>query len=351
MANEDDSRQSVSAMVALRSIAETCVRVLLALAFTVLALQCVAQDSPSTPPSSPPTPPTASQSAVESKVAHQALVLTIPGGSRLALVLTSPVASKTVHRGDTIYAQTIAPVTVDSAVAIPAGSFVQGVVEKLRRDGNRAEIQLQSVSVILPGGYVAQVAGPLQVESDEGTAWRVATKGGVIGTIAAPALGAAGGALIGHSFNSSSGTTLNGLTINPSRLQSTAIGSMAGLGAGAAVGLVLLMRTRQFYVEAGSPMQMTLPQSLTLEQDKIGDMTGPGQSQPLVTPVVRRPVGPVFNPSVPDSSTSHTCHTPDTPGTPPTVIPGTPPIGDSPGTPDIVIPGTPAIPGSPYPCD
>jgi hypothetical protein len=266
-------------------------------------------------------------------------------------VLTSPVASKTVHRGDTIYAQTIAPVTVDAAVAIPAGSFVQGVVEKLKRNGNRAEIHLQSVSVILPGGYVAQVAGPLQVESDEGTAWRVATKGGVVGAIAAPAVGAAGGALIGHSFNSSSGTTVNGLTINPSRLQSTAIGSMAGLGAGAAVGLVLLTRTRQFYVDAGSPMQMTLPQALTLEQDKIGDMTGPGQSQPLVTPVVRRPVGPVFNPSVPGSSTSHTCYTPETPGTPPTVIPGTPAIGDSPGTPDIVIPGTPAIPGSPYPCD
>jgi len=44
------------------------------------------------------------------------------------------------------------------------------------------------------------------------------------------------------------------------------------------------------------------------------------------------------------------CYTPGMPGTPPTVIPGTPPIGDSPGTPATVIPGTPAIPGTPYPC-
>lgn len=343
MANEDDSRQSVSAMVASRSTAETCTRVLLALAFTLVASQCIAQESSSAPRSS-----SASQSSSESRPATDASAsaVTIPSGSRLALVLTSPVASKTVHRGDTIYAQTIAPMTVDSAVAIPAGSFVQGVVEKLRRNGNRAEMEIRTASVILPGGYVAQVDGPLKIESDEGTAWRVPTKGGIAGAIAAPAIGAAGGALIGHSFNSSSGTTINGMTINPSRLQSTALGTMAGLGTGGVVGLLLLAHGRQFYVEAGSPMQMALPRPLTIERDKISEVSGPGQAQPIVTPVVTRPQFPVMN-----TSPSHTCYTPETPGTPPTVIPGTPPIGDSPGTPDIVIPGTPAIPGSPYPCD
>ena len=45
-----------------------------------------------------------------------------------------------------------------------------------------------------------------------------------------------------------------------------------------------------------------------------------------------------------------TCYTPGAPGTPPTVIPGTPSIGDSPGTPNVMIAGTPAIPGTPYPC-
>jgi hypothetical protein len=39
-----------------------------------------------------------------------------------------------------------------------------------------------------------------------------------------------------------------GLTINPSRLQSTAVGGMVGLGAGSALGVYLLLRSRQFYV-------------------------------------------------------------------------------------------------------
>lgn len=201
--------------------------------------------------------------------------------------------------------------------------------------------------MIFPNGYVANVAGPMKIESDEGTAWRVPSKGGIAGAIIAPAVGATAGALIGHSANSSSGTTVNGLTINPSRLQSTAIGGMVGLAAGGAVGLALLLHSRQFYVVEGSPMEMTLPQPLLIAQEQVPDGDRQSQSQPpLVVPVARRP-----QPSLPTPSSTQTCYTPGTPGTPPTIIPGTPPVGDTPGTPDIVIPGTPSIPGMPYPCD
>jgi hypothetical protein len=288
----------------------------------------------------PTPPPPAGQSA-----RAPATNVVIPAGTRLALVLTSPVASKTVHRGDLVYAQMTAPVAVGNAVAIPAGTFVQGKVDKLTRNGSRAEMALQSVSVMFPDGYVADVAGPLNIETDEGTAWKVASKGGIIGAIAAPAIGGTTGALIGHAANSSSGTTVNGMTVNPSRLQSTAIGSIAGLAAGSAVGFVFLARSHQFFVDAGSPMQLTLPQPLTLAQAQIDDAVRQSQTQPSpITPVARRPP-----PSLPD--TTHMCYTPETPGTPPTVIPGTPPIGNSPGTPPTVIPGTPAIPGTPYPCN
>jgi hypothetical protein len=207
-----------------------------------------------------------------------------------------------------IYAQMTAPVAVANAVAIPAGSFVQGKVEKLARNGTRAEMLLQSVSVIFPAGYVANIAGPVAIESAEGTAWKVATKGGMSGALAAPLIGGAGGAVIGHAANGSRGTTVNGLTVNPDRLQSTAIGGITGFAAGAVIGLVLLSHSRQFYVEVGSPMEMALPQPLTLVDDEISDTLRKSLSPP-------------------------------------------PPIGDAPGTPDIVIPGTPSIPGTPYPCD
>lgn len=324
---------TISAMVAFaRSMGDTRARACTISSILLVAFSCSAQDKPAHAPEAS----NAAQAAASESV-------TVPAETKLVLVLTSPIASKSVHRGDMIYAQMTAPVAVDNTVAIPAGSFVQGKVEKLSRNGSRAEIVMQSVSVIFPDGYVSNIAGPLKIESDEGTAWRVPSKGGIIGMIAAPAIGGATGALIGHAANSSSGTTINGLTVNPDRLQSTAIGGMAGAAAGSIVGLILLAHSRQFYVEIGSPLETALPQPLTVAeaQDHASTMQAP-------LPVVRPPAPPSLPPA---PSPSQICYTPDTPGTPPTVIPGTPPIGDSPGTPDIVIPGTPATPGTPYPCN
>lgn len=311
------------------------------LSMLLIAVACMAQDQNQTPTT--PGPKVAPLAAAPPSN------VTIAAGTRLALVLTSPIMSKSVHRGDLVYAQMTAPVPVGNSVAIPAGTFVQGKVDKLTRNGSRAEMLLQSVSVMFPDGYVANVAGPLNIETDEGTAWKVATKGGIIGAIAAPAVGAAAGALIGHAANGSSGTTLNGMTFNPDRLQSTAIGSMAGLGAGGILGFFFLAHSRQFFVDVGSPMELTLPQPLTLAQAQLDDSIRQSQTPPPpIVPVARRPPAPP-----PDSSPTftHTCYTPDTPGTPPTIIRGTPPVGDSPGTPDTIIPGTPSIPGTPYPCN
>jgi hypothetical protein len=330
---------TISAMVALvRSMADPRARACAIASIMLVAFSCFAQDKPAHAPEASD----AAQAAASESV-------TIPAETRLALVLTSPIASKAVHRGDMIYAQMTAPVAVENTVAIPAGSFVQGKVEKLSRNGSRAEIVMQSVSLIFPDGYVSNITGPLKIESDEGTAWRVPSKGGLIGAIAAPAIGGATGALIGHAAKSSSGTTINGLTVNPDRLQSTAIGGIAGLAAGGVVGLVLLTHSRQFYVEVGSPLETALPGPLTIAEvhssEATHSLTTPA---PPIAPVARRPA-PAATP--PEPSPSHICYRPDTPGTPPTVIPGTPPIGDSPGTPDIVIPGSPSIPGTPYPCD
>ena len=57
--------------------------------------------------------------------------ITIPAGTHLALALSHPVDSHIIHRGDEIFAQTTAPVIVSNQVVIPAGTFVQGKVEKL----------------------------------------------------------------------------------------------------------------------------------------------------------------------------------------------------------------------------
>ena len=346
MANLSPARHAVTSAVAFAPSTKFFHSGTTLLALLLLVAACLTQDQNQSPTPSPVQDPKTAQTTTPPSAETPSANIVIPAGTRLALVLTSPVASKTVHHGNTVYGQMTAPVVVGNAVAIPAGAFVQGKVNKLARNGTRAEMSLDSVSVVFPGGYVANVSGPLNLETDEGTAWKVATKGGLIGAIAAPAAGGAAGALIGHAASSSNGMTLNGLTINPDRMQSTAIGGIVGLGAGSALGLYFLLRSRQFYVDAGSPMELTLPQPLTLAQAQVDDAVRQSQAQPPpITPVAKRPLPPPV-----DTTPTHTCYTPGTPGTPPTVIPGKPPIGDSPGTPPTVIPGTPAVPGAPYPC-
>ena len=272
-------------------------------------------------------------------------MVTVPAGTKIALVLTSPISSKTVHRGDTIYAQITAPVPVGNEVVIPAGTFVQSKVDNLSRNGSRAEMLMQSAAVVFPDGYVANIAEPITVESDEGTAWLNPSDGAKVGAIAAPMAGLGLGALIGNAAHTTRSSSLGGMTITSSTPKGLAIGSIVGLAAGAAVALVLLSHSRQFFVDVGSPMEMTLPQPLTLAENQVAEAIRQVQAQPpTVVPVIPRPQPPPLTPT-----NTGTCYTPDTPGTPPIVIPGTPPIGNSPGTPDVVIPGTPAISGTPYP--
>ncbi|HZE26168.1 MAG TPA: hypothetical protein VE083_02220 [Terriglobales bacterium] len=119
-------------------------------------------------------------------------------GNQIRAGADKPVASRTTHRRDEIYAQTVAPIVVGDQVVVPSGTFVQGKLDRLARNGTRAEMLLQSASVIFPDGFVANAAGPVKVESEEGTAWRVAGGGNIAGAIAAPLAGLGLGTLIGH---------------------------------------------------------------------------------------------------------------------------------------------------------
>ncbi len=87
------------------------------LALSVLALFlagffCLAQDQSPVPQVSTPDP-----RAIEDN-------LLVPVGTRIALVLTHPIQSRYLHRGDDTYAQTTSPVTSGNQIVIPPGTFV-----------------------------------------------------------------------------------------------------------------------------------------------------------------------------------------------------------------------------------
>ena len=119
------------------------------LAIFVLAAPSGAQQPEPVPPNEQGSPQAPAQNPPpgESPV-------TLPGGMQFALVLTHPIDSKVTHRGDPVFAQITDPVLVGHQVVIPAGTFAQGKVEKLRRQASRAELWIESVSLAFPDGYV-----------------------------------------------------------------------------------------------------------------------------------------------------------------------------------------------------
>jgi hypothetical protein len=334
--NYDHCRRTVSAIAQLPILAASRAKQIIAIASILLiTTTSFAQDQ--TTSSAPPA-----DSAGVAPI--QAEFVTVPASTRLALVLTNPVSTNAMHRGDVVYAQTTAPVIVGDRTVIPAGIFVQGKIEKLTRNGSRAEMLMSSASAVFPNGYIVNVAGPLNVESDEGTAWRNPSTAARTGAIIAPIAGGGLGALIGSTVHTTQSTSLGGTTLTQSTPKGLAIGSMVGLAVGGAVSLAILLNSRRFFVDVGSPMEMTLPQPLTLSANRVADAVRQAQEHPVAAPTAApRPLPyPYYDRGI--------CFTPGTPGTPPTVIPGTPPIGDSPGTPATVIPGSPGTPGTPYPC-
>jgi hypothetical protein len=196
---------------------------------------------------------------------------------------------------------------------------------------------MQSLSVVFPNGYVASIKGPLSMETDEGTAWSNPSSAEKAGMFAAPFAGLGIGAAIGAAQHTTQSSTLGGTTLTASSPKGLAIGSLVGLAAGSAVSLVLLARSHHFYVEEGSPLELSLSQPVTLAQIQASnpdDTTASTPEAPGSLPKLPQPASVMHG----------TCYIPGRPGTPATYIPS---ADSSPGT---YIPGTPPTPPIPYPC-
>ena len=318
-------------------------------AVLLAALTCAAQDQASTGSDLPMQAP--------------GETVTLPAGTRFALVLTHPIQSRYIHRGDDIYAQVTSPVDSGNQMVVPPGTFVQGTVDRLEQKGGRAFLHLRFMAITFSDGYVAPVSGPITLNSNEGYAIKDPGNRRMMSTFLLPAAGAGLGALIGHSVGTSQDvmtTTLpsgcvgpppgclsSSMTIPGSKGKDTAMGAGIGAAAGMIASISVLFSSRHFYMDAGSPVEMTLERPMTLQQDDVAKAVQHSTQQVVVTqPVLARPIPP----PPPDMPADHgTCYTPGTPGTPPTVIPGTPGADGIPG-PLTVIPGTPPTAGTPYPC-
>jgi hypothetical protein len=189
----------------------------------------------------------------------QAQTITVPSGTKIPLRLTSPLNSRTARVGDSVRAETAFPVAVDTRVAIPAGAYVEGAIDKVTKSGAHAGFEMHFTRLILANGYTVPISGSststLTAELDvpEGT-------------------DAVGG---GMASSLQSSTT-------PTLTQPSMPGSKTGLFVGIAVAtaavaiisaVVLRGHGGGMYLDAGSSLEMVLASALPLDAAKLP--TGP----------------------------------------------------------------------------
>lgn len=85
-------------------------------------------------------------------------IIVVPQGTQIPATLASPITAKAAKPGRTVRAVTSFPVTVGSQIAIPVGTYFEGVIDKVtknRRSG--PTIEMHFTRIIFPNGYTVDV--------------------------------------------------------------------------------------------------------------------------------------------------------------------------------------------------
>jgi type IV secretion system protein VirB10 len=204
------------------------------------------------------------------------------------LELRSGINTKSAKPGDGVYLASTFPVTIGNRVMIPAGVYVQGIVDRVVRAGHvkgRSQLDMHFTSIIYPNGTVVEIPGIVNslpgaskqtVKDDgEGTVEQNPDKGRNAAETAKIAIPTGG--TVGSIAGIPSGHPL--------------AGGLAGIAAGvAAAGLVsLFTRGADVNIQKGTEVEMMLQRPLILEEENLTG-TSPGlrpsadQPKPLNKP-------------------------------------------------------------------
>jgi type IV secretion system protein VirB10 len=208
---------------------------------------------------------------------------TVPAGTKVLLQLRSAVNTKSAKAGDGVYLASTFPVVVGNRVLIPAGVYVQGVVDRVERAGRvkgRAQLEMHFTSMIFPNGTVVEIPGLVNSlpgaskqnvkDNGEGTIEQEGDKTRNLGKVAEVSIPAGG--TVGSIAGLGSGHPL--------------AGGLEGMAAGlAAAGIVsLFTRGADVNIESGSQVEMVLQRPLLLEEENL---TGAGA--PALVPSADQP--------------------------------------------------------------
>jgi type IV secretion system protein VirB10 len=205
----------------------------------------------------------------------------VPAETTIPLILDSTVNSRTAYVGQSIYCETIFPITVGNRMVIPVGSSIKGAVTQVIRPGRvkgRAQIGLRFDQLILPNGTTRSLRATLSgfgttgkedFNQKEGKIKGQGSKGKDAETIARTTVP---GAEIGTIVGAAKGSVGKGLGI--------------GAASGAAAGLIWVLATRgeEVVLPRGTNLELQLAVPVSFDRDEIGPPTRYDQG-----PVLPRP--------------------------------------------------------------
>ncbi len=188
----------------------------------------------------------------------------VPAGTKIPIALRQPISTKDAKQGDPVYAQTVFPIAIDGDMVIPAGTWVQGVVDSVKRAGRikgTAELQFHLTTLLYANGYSLDMAAAIdRVPGDASSHMKepdvvkhdsekgkdlerigdAASKGGQIGTIAGLSTGSVRG-----------------------------IGAFGLSGIAAGTLIALLARGSDVRFDAGTSVEIALNHAIGIEPDKV----------------------------------------------------------------------------------
>ena len=187
--------------------------------------------------------------------------LTIPAGTMVPLSLKQAISTKTAKDGDPVYAETAFPFVVNERVVIPAGTYIQGRIERAQRGGHvkgRAEVLIHFTSMIYHNGYTVMLGGSVEntpgaektsMKDSEGTIRQDSDAGKKAETAAGAATT---GAVIGAITNGAKGAGIG-----------AGIGGVAGLAVG------ILSRGADVRLEPVASIEMEIQREVTVDASRV----------------------------------------------------------------------------------
>jgi hypothetical protein len=221
---------------------------------------------PNPPAQSQPTTPSAPAVPADSPVAASNSKIVVPENTTIPMILLNTINTKSAYVGQSIYCESIYPITVGNHIIIPKGSSIRGTVTEVIRPGRvkgRAQIGLRFDELILPNGTTRHLRATLSGFGSEGNDKYKPKEGQIEGggskgkdaeTVARTTIP---GAEIGTIVGAAKGAPLEGL----------GIGSAAGAAAG--VAWILAARGKDIVLSHGTSLELQLSQPVAFDREEV----------------------------------------------------------------------------------